>query len=75
MQKRLRIKDYVSIASMDALASLAFGIVVIQVVRNLGVENPKNIAFSTVKSGVFSMSLMAIIYTSLEVISRSYLLC
>lgn len=53
--------------TMDALASLAFGIIVINVIRNLGVEDPNKVAFSTVKSGVFSMSLMAIIYASLTI--------
>jgi branched-chain amino acid:cation transporter, LIVCS family len=53
--------------TMDALASLAFGIVVINVIRNLGVEDSNTIAFSTMKSGIFSMSLMALIYVSLTI--------
>ncbi len=44
------------------LASLAFGIIVINVIRGYGVENPSDIAKSTVKSGVFSMTFMAVIY-------------
>lgn len=47
---------------MDALASLAFGIVVVQVIRDLGVEQPEAIAMTTVRSGVFSCVLMGIIY-------------
>lgn len=54
--------------TMDALASLAFGIVVIKVIRNLGVENPNTVASDTVKSGFFSMALMALIYISLTII-------
>ena len=30
--------------TMDALASLAFGIIIVNAVRNLGVKEPKNIA-------------------------------
>lgn len=54
--------------TMDALASLAFGIVVIKVIQNLGVENPSTVASDTVKSGFFSMTIMAIIYISLTII-------
>lgn len=48
--------------TMDALASLAFGIVVVQVIRDLGVEKPEAIALNTVRSGVFSCLLMGVIY-------------
>ena len=48
--------------TLDVLASLAFGIIVINVIRGHGVENPSDIAKSTVKSGVFSMTFMAVIY-------------
>ena len=48
--------------TMDALACLAFGIIVINVIRGLGVKEPGAIARSTVKSGVFSMAIMAVIY-------------
>lgn len=48
--------------TLDVLASLAFGIIVINVIRGYGVENPSDIAKSTVKSGVFSMTFMAVIY-------------
>lgn len=59
--------------TMDALASLAFGIIVVNVIRDLGIEDPKTIALSTVKSGVLSMSLMAIIYGFLAVIGAQSL--
>lgn len=59
--------------TMDALASLAFGIIVINVIRDLGVEDPKAIALSTVKSGILSMSLMAIIYAFLGIIGAQSL--
>ncbi len=48
--------------TMDALAGLAFGIVVVQVIRNLGVEKPESVAAATVHSGIFSCLLMGIIY-------------
>lgn len=54
--------------TMDALAALAFGIVVITVIRNLGVKEPNTIAADTIKSGFFSTMLMALIYIFLTVI-------
>ena len=54
--------------TMDALASLAFGIVVIRVIRNLGITDSNTVAADTVKSGLFSMTFMALIYISLTII-------
>lgn len=48
--------------TMDALAGLAFGIIVVQVIRNLGVEDAGAVAGSTVRAGIFSGLLMALIY-------------
>jgi branched-chain amino acid:cation transporter, LIVCS family len=48
--------------TMDALASLAFGIVVIQAIKYQGITNPKEIAKTTWKSGIFAMVLMMLIY-------------
>lgn len=48
--------------TMDALASLAFGIIVVNVIKNLGVKNEGDIAKNTVLAGVFSCLLMAVIY-------------
>ena len=53
---------------MDALAGLAFGIVVVQVIRGLGVEDSDAIAGSTVRAGVFSCLLMAVIYVAVTVV-------
>lgn len=50
--------------TLDALASLAFGIIVIRAVRQLGVTEPERVAVSTVNAGVVSMSLMALIYAA-----------
>lgn len=50
--------------TLDALAGLAFGIVVINVVKGLGVEKPEAIAKNTVLAGVFSCVLMGVIYVA-----------
>jgi len=54
--------------TMDALASLAFGIIVIQVIRGLGVQEPGAIAGSTVRAGVMSCLLMALIYVAVAIV-------
>ena len=54
--------------TMDALASLAFGIVVVQVIRDLGVEEPGAIALGTVRAGVFSCLFMALIYLFMTIV-------
>ena len=54
--------------TMDALASLAFGIIVVQVIRGLGIEEPESVASNTVKSGIFSCLLMAIIYLAVTIV-------
>lgn len=51
--------------TMDALASLAFGVIVIQAIKGLGVTKPSQIAMDTVKSGLLSVLLMGVIYTCL----------
>ena len=48
--------------TMDALASLAFGIVVVQVIQGLGVEKAESVAMTTVRSGILSCLLMGVIY-------------
>lgn len=57
--------------TMDALASLAFGIIVVQTLRNLGVNSPKGIAAGTLKSGFVSMVLMGLIYGCLAYIGAA----
>ena len=54
--------------TMDALAGLAFGIIVVQVIQGLGVKEPKDVAVSTVRSGIFSCLLMAVIYLAVAVV-------
>jgi len=48
--------------TMDAIAGLAFGIVIINIVRDLGVEKDGDVARETLKSGVFTGLLMLVIY-------------
>lgn len=48
--------------TMDALASLAFGIVVINAIKSAGISDRKEIAKATWKSGIFAMALMMLIY-------------
>lgn len=54
--------------TMDALASLAFGIIVVNAIRSLGVQEPGAVARSTVFAGVFSSLLMALIYLLVTVV-------
>lgn len=51
--------------TMDALASLAFAIIIISNIKKLGIKNPRSIAIETCKSGLFSVIGMTIIYASL----------
>lgn len=48
--------------TLDALASLAFGIIVIRTIRTLGVTEPGAVASSAVQAGVISTAFMALIY-------------
>ncbi|WP_018143587.1 branched-chain amino acid transport system II carrier protein [Alloscardovia criceti] len=48
--------------TMDALASLAFGVILVDVIRGLGVKEPSNTAFSAIKSGIYAGVLMIVIY-------------
>ena len=50
--------------TMDTLAGLAFGIIVINVIRSLGINEPNDIAVCTVVSGSIACILMAIIYSA-----------
>ena len=54
--------------TMYVLAGLAFGIIVVQVIRELGVTDADAVASSTVKAGVFSSLLMALIYLAVTVV-------
>lgn len=59
--------------TMDALASLAFGIIVIQALKDMGLKSEKDIAIGTVKAGIVVLVLMGIIYTFLSYAGASSL--
>lgn len=59
--------------TMDALASLAFAIVVIEAVGRLGVTSPAGIARETAKGGIVSVLAMAAIYASLAYVGATSL--
>ena len=48
--------------TMDAIAGLAFGIVVIDIIRAMGVERDADVAKDVIASGVLTGALMAVIY-------------
>lgn len=48
--------------TLDALAGLAFGIIVVNVVRSHGVEEPGRTAANTARAGIFSCLFMGLIY-------------
>ena len=48
--------------TLDALAGLAFGIVVINVVRGTGIRQPEDVAKNTAKAGIFSCLFMGLMY-------------
>ncbi len=54
--------------TMDALAGLAFGIVVVDVIKRLGIEDPDDIAKETIHAGIYSCAFMGIIYLATAVV-------
>lgn len=62
--------------TLDALAGLAFGIVVVNVVKKQGIEDPAHIATNTAKAGIFSCLFMGVIYFAITLTSaQSYEIC
>lgn len=62
--------------TLDAIAGLAFGILVIDVVKGLGVKEPGDVAVATAKAGVFSCILMGIIYIFITLVcAQSAAIC
>ncbi|KAB0580568.1 branched-chain amino acid transport system II carrier protein [Campylobacter sputorum subsp. sputorum] len=57
--------------TMDALASLVFGIVVINAIKNLGLTNNRVIVKSTIKSGILAGAILMSIYMMLAYIGAS----
>lgn len=50
--------------TMDAIAGLAFGIVVIDIIRGMGVEKDSSVAKDVLSSGILTGILMAVIYVA-----------
>ena len=50
--------------TMDAIAGLAFGIVVIDIIRTMGVTNDADVAKDVLRSGILTGILMAVIYVA-----------
>jgi len=48
--------------TLDALAGLAFGIIVINTIKGIGIREPEAIASTTAKAGIFACILMAVLY-------------
>ncbi|AXI07795.1 branched-chain amino acid transport system II carrier protein [Oceanobacillus zhaokaii] len=51
--------------TMDAIASLVFGIIVINIVKSMGVTSRSGILRATSKSGIIAISLLALIYVGI----------
>lgn len=51
--------------TMDAMAAIVFGIVVVNVLRDFGVKDSKTLVRTTIKSGIFAGALLSIIYIAL----------
>ncbi|MBG9979912.1 branched-chain amino acid transport system II carrier protein [Facklamia sp. DSM 111018] len=51
--------------TMDAIAGLAFGIIVVRTIKSYQINNPKEISLSVLKSGIISSLMMAIVYIAL----------
>lgn len=57
--------------TMDALASLAFGIIVVNSLKELGVKSPRGVAIGTIRSGAVSVLLMGLIYACLAYVGAT----
>ena len=51
--------------TMDVLAALAFGNILVNAIKRLGLSAPRDLSYSTIASGTFSTALMALIYLAL----------
>ncbi len=60
-------------STMDALAALAFGIIVVNALRELGISEPTQVAKHTVRAGGLAVGMMAIIYALLALLGRNAL--
>jgi branched-chain amino acid:cation transporter, LIVCS family len=56
--------------TMDALAALAFGIVILTAIQQRGVRDRKQLTTYTLKAGLVAGTLLALVYVSLGLIGR-----
>ena len=54
--------------TMDAIAGLAFGVIIVNCIRDLGIHDGKIVAIEIIKAGVLTAVLMAVIYFASTVI-------
>lgn len=59
--------------TMDVLASLAFGILAIQSIKQFGIQKPTKVAHELVVSGAISLIAMAFVYACLELLGTQSL--
>ncbi len=57
--------------TMDALASLVFGIIVITIVRSMGVKSKKGIVSATFKTGFVAAAFLGILYVGIAYLGAS----
>lgn len=57
--------------TMDALASLVFGIIVITIVRSMGVKSKKGIVGATFKTGIVAAGFLGILYVGIAYLGAS----
>lgn len=57
--------------TMDAMASLVFGIVVINAMKNIGIKNEKHLVSATIKSGILAGIILMSIYMALSYLGAS----
>ena len=57
--------------TMDGLAALAFAIIIIQNIRKMGVNKPRQVAIEIVKSSIITLLAMSLVYLSLTYIGSS----
>ncbi|WP_125702557.1 branched-chain amino acid transport system II carrier protein [Lacticaseibacillus daqingensis] len=58
-------------STMDALAALAFGIIVVDALRDLGVTEPATIAKDTIRAGALAVGMMGVLYALLALLGRN----
>ncbi|MGN7234333.1 branched-chain amino acid transport system II carrier protein [Micrococcus luteus] len=58
-------------ATMDALASLAFAVVIVDAARRLGVTGPRRMAVELGKAGLVGGAAMAVVYASLAYVGAT----